>query len=105
MRKKTYMLDDHTLDLLEELKRELNQKEVSVIREAVRQLHERHRKEKEYHSMLKDMVSRLDSLAKRIEELSFELGRYKERNSMLERKIKELLTGLDATELDILPSE
>jgi DNA-binding transcriptional regulator GbsR (MarR family) len=90
LRKKTYILDDTTLDMLDRLKCELNQKEVSVIKEAVRKLHEYHCTRQKTYETLNEIVEKLNYIVQRIEELSYKLGKCEERNRYLERKLSKM---------------
>ncbi len=90
MKKKTYVLDESTLNMLEKLKCELNQKEVSVIKEAVRMLHEYHCEKQRTYETLNEIVEKLDYIVKRVEELSYQLGKCQEKNRYLESRIREL---------------
>ncbi len=91
MKKKTYIFDDDTLDMIDHLKYELNQKEVVILKEAIRMLYEYNCERKKKENILNDIIQKLDYIIRRIEELSFELGKCKERNRYLEDKVKKLL--------------
>ena len=91
MKKKTYVFDDSTLDMIDKLKCELNQKEVTILKEAVRLLHEYHCNRKETYDYMKEIVRKLDYIVERIEFLSYQLGQCRERNEQLERKLRELI--------------
>ena len=88
MRKKTYIFDDSTLEMIDRLKCELNQKEVAILKEAIRMLYEQNCEKKKNYELLRDIVQRLDHIVKRVEELSLELGRCRERNRYLEEKLR-----------------
>ena len=91
MKKKTYIFDDSTLDMIDKLKCELNQKEVVVLKEAIRNLYEQSCERRKNEDTLKEIVKKLDYIVKRIEELSFELGRCRERNKYLEAKLRKFV--------------
>lgn len=91
MKKKTYIFDDSTLDMIDKLKCELNQKEVTVLKEAIRKLYEQSCEKRKNEDTLKEIVKKLDYIVKRIEELSFELGKCKERNRYLESKLRKFM--------------
>ena len=90
MRKKTYMFDDETLDLLYELKCNLNKKEVGIIKEALKVYYEFHCNQENIYNSLNHIVSKLDMIVSKIEKLSYELGQCRERNKYLEKHLKNL---------------
>ena len=90
MKKKTYIFDDDTLEILDQLKCDLNQKEVSIIKDALRAYYEVQCNKKELYRTLHEVVSQLTHIVQKIEELSFALGQCRERNKQLERLIEEL---------------
>ncbi len=91
MKKKTYIFDDNTLDMIDHLKCELNQKEVVILKEAIRMLYESKYERKKKEDLLNEIVRKLDYIVRRIEDLSFELGKCKERNKYLEDKLKRFM--------------
>ncbi len=90
MQKKTYMLDEETLNLLEELKWILNKKEITIIKESIKLYHEQHVKEETVLKILSEITNQLSYIINKIEVLSRELGRCEERNRYLETQIEKL---------------
>ncbi len=90
LRKKTYMFDDETLDLLNELKCNLNKKEVGIIKEALKMYYEVQCNQETVYKSLNDIVSQLNMIVTKIEKLSYELGQCRERNRYLENYIKNM---------------
>jgi len=98
LKKKTYVFDDTTLDMLDRLKCELNQKEVSILREAIKKLHDYYCEKQRTYESLREIIQKLDYIVNRIEDLSFQLGQCREKNRILEEKLREILEreGQDA---------
>ncbi len=90
MRKKTYMFDDETLEILDELKCNLNKKEVGIIKEALRLYYETQKNQENLYSSIMGIVSQLNFILSRIEKLSYELGQCRERNKMLEKYLQDM---------------
>ncbi len=90
MKKKTYIFDEDTLEILDQLKCDLNQKEVSIIKDALRSYYEVQCNKKELYKTLNEVVSQLNHIVQKIEELSYALGQCRERNRQLEKILDEL---------------
>jgi len=90
LRKKTYVFDDHTLEVLQVLKEELGKKETQIIREALRLYFENHRNSRNLMSSVNELVERMENIVKQISELSYRLGRCEERARRLEEEIRKL---------------
>ncbi len=90
MQKKTYMLDEETLNLLEELKCMSNKKEITIIKESIKLYHQHHVKEDSVIKILCEITNQLVFIINKIEDLSRELGKCEERNRYLENQIKKL---------------
>ncbi len=90
MRKKTYVFDNETLRILEEIKRELGKKETQILKEALRLYYEHHRSVKREISRLEAMVREIEKLTGKISELSYKLGRCEERVRFLEEEVRKL---------------
>lgn len=91
VRKKTYVFDDDTLEILENLKCSMNKKEVSIIREALRMYHDMHNNQENLYKALNEIICQLEYITSKIEKLSYELGQCKERNKYLEDMIRKLV--------------
>lgn len=90
MKKKTYVFDDDTLEVLKTLREELGKKETQIIREALRLYFDNHRNNRELMLSLNDLLNRIESIVSRISELSYRLGRCEERNRTLEEELRKL---------------
>ncbi len=90
MKKKTYVFDEDTLEILDQLKCDLNQKEISIIKAALRAYYEVQCNKKEIYKTLNEVVTQLSSIVQKIEELSYALGQCRERNRQLEKILREL---------------
>lgn len=90
MKKKTYIFDPDTVEILNTLKEELGKKETQIIREALRLYFESRRNEKKLMDSVNDLVEKIDEFADRISDLSYRLGRCEERNRVLEEELKRL---------------
>jgi len=90
LKKKTYIFDEDVLEILDQLKCDLNQKEVAIIKDALRSYYEVQCNKREVYKTLHDVVSQLDNIIRKIEELSYALGQCRERNRQLEKIVKEL---------------
>jgi len=90
LKKKTYIFDEDTLEILDQLKCDLNQKEVSIIKDALRSYYEVQCNKKELYKTLNEVVSQLNHIVQKIEELSYALGQCRERNRQLEKILDEL---------------
>ncbi len=91
MRKKTYVFDEDTLEILENLKCSMNKKEISIIKEALRMYHEMHNNQENLYKMVKEIISQLEYITSKIENLSYELGQCRERNRHLEEMLRKLV--------------
>ena len=80
-KKKTYVFNKHTLEVLDGLKNVTKKSETQIIVEALELLEEYLRKDKE-------LDSSLDILLDKISELSYKLGKCEERLSQLENNQK-----------------
>ncbi len=78
-KKKTYVFNQHVLDILERLKETTKKSETQIITEALELLDEYVRKDRE-------LDSSLDIMLNKISELSYKLGKCEERLSQLENK-------------------
>jgi len=90
LKKKTYIFDEDTLEILDQLKCDLNQKEVSIIKDALRSYYEVQCNKKELYKTLNEVVTQLNHIVQKIEELSYALGQCRERNRQLEKILDEL---------------
>ncbi len=81
-KKKTYVFNKHTLEVLDALKNMTKKSETQIIVEALELLEEYIRKEKE-------LDNGLDILLEKISELSYKLGKCEERLAQLEKKQNE----------------
>lgn len=90
MRKKTYVFDNDTLEVLQVLKEELGKKETQIIREALRFYFENHRSNKNLMNSLNELVERMENIVKQISDLSYRLGRCEEKAKRLEEEIRRL---------------
>lgn len=93
MRKKTYVFDRETLEVLNTLKEELGKKETQIIREALRLYLDNYRTERELLAELKVLVGKIETLFSRTSELSYRLGVCEERNRHLHEEIRRLREG------------
>ncbi len=78
-KKKTYVFNQHVLDILERLKEKTKKSETQIITEALELLEEYVRKEKELNSSL-------DILLDKISDLSYKLGKCEEKLAQYENK-------------------
>lgn len=90
MRKKTYLFDPDTLEILETLKAELGKKETQIIREALRLYLQSHMRERKLLDAVDDLAERIERIALKVSELSYKLGRCEERNRVLEEELRKL---------------
>ncbi len=88
MKKKTYVFDSSTLELLESLKKELGKKEVQILREALRVYGEKVQSLKESVSHMGSVVSKMDMVLVNMFELS---SKIEDVNAKL-RRIERLLS-------------
>ncbi len=84
------MFDDETIDILDELKCNLNKKEVGIIKEALRLYYETQKNQENLYTSISSIISQLNFIINKIEKLSYELGQCRERNRALEKYIKDL---------------
>lgn len=91
MRKKTYVFDEDTLEILENLKCSMNKKEISIIKDALKMYYDVHNNQENLYKALNEIICQLNYIASKIENLSFELGRCKERNKHLEEMLRKLV--------------
>ncbi|RLJ70081.1 hypothetical protein BCF55_0343 [Hydrogenivirga caldilitoris] len=90
MKKKTYVFDNATLEVLQTLREELGKKETQIIREALRLYLDNHRTNGEVMNSLNKLVERIENVVERVSELSYKLGRCEERTKRLEEEIRKL---------------
>ncbi len=89
VRKKTYAFDQATIDILEELKRELGKKETQLLKEALNIYYKKVKHEENISSQVESFLSNVKDLATMIMELSYRLGKCEEKM----RQLEELLKG------------
>jgi len=90
LKKKTYVFDSSTLEILEVLKEKLGKKETQIIREALRLYLDNHKNHEQLMGSVNEFVDRIESIVKQISELSYRLGRCEERNRYLEEELRKL---------------
>jgi len=90
LKKKTYVFDSRTLEVLKLLCEELGKKETQIIREALKLYFDHHRSRKELISSVESLVERIERITNQVAELSYKLGRCEERNRNLEEEIRRL---------------
>ena len=90
MKKKTYLFDSETVEILNTLKEELGKKETQIIREALRLYFDNHRNEKRLMDSVNELIDRIERLVNQISELSYRLGKCEERNRIFEEELKKL---------------
>ncbi len=90
LRKKTYAFDQATIDILEELKRELGKKETQLLKEALKAYYKSIKNEKNLSSQVENFLSNIKDLANMIMELSYRLGKCEEKMRQLEERIREI---------------
>ncbi len=90
MRKKTYLFDNHTVDIIQILKEELGKKETQIIKEALRLYFDNHRSNEEILKSFKDLIDKIESIVEKVSELSYRLGRCEERNRRLDKELRKL---------------
>ncbi len=88
MKKKTYVFDQNTLEILESLKGELGKKEVQILREALALYRDKVRGVKESLSKVENLSSKMDMVLVRLFEL---LNKVEDSNAKLSR-IEHLLS-------------
>ncbi len=88
MKKKTYVFDPNTLEILESLKGELGKKEVQILREALALYRDKVRGVKESLSKVENLSSKMDMVLVRLFEL---LNKVEDSNAKLSR-IEHLLS-------------
>jgi len=93
LRKKTYVFDGETLDILKILKEELGKKETQIIREALKLYFDNHRERENLLNSLSGVMDRIEKVMRQISELSYRLGKCEERNRILEEEVKRLRKG------------
>ncbi len=96
MQKKTYVFDETTLEILDDLKCKLKQNETSIIKEAIRMYRDTMNGKDEIYRMLHEIVYKLEYIIEKVERLSFQLGKCVERNRQLEEQLRKL--NADQTE-------
>lgn len=69
MKKKTYVFDGKTLEVLNTLKIELGKKETQIIREALRLYYENQKNHREILLSAKDMERRLSEIERRLDKI------------------------------------
>ncbi len=94
MKKKTYVFDDDTLEILENLKCSTNKKEISIIRDALKMYYDVHNNQENLYKALNEIICQLNYITSKIEKLSYELGQCKERNRHLEDMLKRLVENV-----------
>ncbi len=90
MRKKTYLFDPDTLEILETLKAELGKKETQIIREALRLYLQSYMRERRLLDAVDDLAEKIEGITLKVSELSYKLGRCEERNRILEEELRKL---------------
>ncbi len=90
MRKKTYVFDEDTLDILRSLREELGKKETQIIREALKFYFDHHREQVSLMNSLGNLMEKIERIVRQISELSYRLGRCEERNRILEEELRKL---------------
>jgi len=90
LRKKTYVFDEDTLDILRTLREELGKKETQIIREALKLYFDRHREQVSFMNSLGNLMEKIERIVRQISELSYKLGRCEERNRILEEELRRL---------------
>ena len=93
MKKKTYILDQNTLNILGTLCRELGKKETQIIKEALRVYLESHNRNQHFIDSMAEAMSKMEQALERVAELSYKLGRCEERNRALQQEISRLKSG------------
>ncbi len=88
VRKKTYAFDQATIDILEELKRELGKKETQLLKEALNIYYKKVKHEENISSQVESFLSNVKDLATMIMELSYRLGKCEEKMRQLEELLK-----------------
>ncbi len=90
MRKKTYLFDSDTLEILSTLKEKMGKKETQIIREALRLYLDSYMKERKLLDTVSEFMDKIERIADQISDLSYRLGRCEERNRILEAELRKL---------------
>jgi peptidoglycan hydrolase CwlO-like protein len=93
LKKKTYLFDDDTLEVLKVLRQELGKKETQIIREALNLYFNNHKNQTELMSSVNELLEKIEAIVSKVSELSYQLGRCEERNRMLMEELERLKRG------------
>ncbi|RUM28824.1 MAG: hypothetical protein DSY32_03900 [Aquifex sp.] len=94
MKKKTFVFDEQTLKILEELKEKLNKKEVQIVEEALRFYHEYLVLKEGIYGDIKKISENFLEIINKIEDLSYRLGRCEAEREILIGKSKDEKQGV-----------
>jgi len=95
LRKKTYVFDEDTLNILKTLREELGKKETQIIKEALRLYFDNHREQVDFMKSLGNLMERIERVVKQVSQLSYRLGRCEERNRILEEELRRFRSGYE----------
>ncbi len=90
MRKKTYMFDEYTLEILEYLKKKSGKKEVQIIKEAIRAYKDNHENNEKIMGQLENLSENMRSILEMVADLSYRLGVCETMLKTFERRMREL---------------
>ncbi|GAB6065105.1 hypothetical protein JCM9492_01970 [Aquifex pyrophilus] len=85
MKKKTYVFNDKTVGILEELKKSTNKKETQIIEEALNYYYDYIRGKSEIFEDLKAISKNFLEIINKVEELSYKLGRCEAKLELIEK--------------------
>ncbi|WP_164930794.1 hypothetical protein [Aquifex aeolicus] len=94
MKKKTFVFDEQTLKILEELKTKLNKKEVQIVEEALRIYHEYIVLREGLYGDVKKISENFLEIINKIEDLSYRLGKCEAEREMLIGRTKNEKKGV-----------
>ena len=90
LKKKTYIFDGETLQILEEIKLKLGKKETQILKEAIMLYHHYNNQMEERISKLERGAQRMEEFAQELRKLSIRLERCEEMLSSIQKDIARL---------------
>ena len=89
-KKKTYVFDQDTLNILEALKRDLGKKETQILKEALRLYMEHHKGMSAMTTTAQEFLKSVENLTKHVSDLSYRLGRCEAEKERLKSELDRL---------------